>query len=408
MEAKLEDSSDAFLGEAFPPGSVTLLLTPSGPEREAFLVPLILRALYNRDPLLAVLSNTSPKKVLTKLDLAGREGKSALLKGRFRILDWYSHKEGAVPEVAEDRGVLRCPGKLEALEPALEILLSGEEGHGLALLEFLTDATWFGKDRALDLAAALVKKATRVYDRAIVVLDAELVAPDVMTRLEAMADGVVRVHRERSEVGPAWKVSVARKGKEGRDQYLSMKPPFVGFMITAKPEAALVSQALPPQAVEPSRCPKCGAAMEDEACIACGYGSDETRLRQVRAVLQRCEDRLVDDPSDADALFTKSVAQARLRGYDEAIETLNRLARLDPRYPALWMLKAKIYERVGDDLKAKLCRQRALELEETESGSVLSIRRGRQGFQCPLCQRWLPLDATVCPCGAEFDEEDAG
>jgi hypothetical protein len=49
-----------------------------------------------------------------------------------------------------------------------------------------------------------------------------------------------------------------------------------------------------------------------------------------------------------------------------------------------------------------------LELEETESGSVLSIRRGRQGFQCPLCQRWLPLDATVCPCGAEFTEEEAG
>jgi ribosomal protein L37E len=199
---------------------------------------------------------------------------------------------------------------------------------------------------------------------------------------------------------------VAKDGKEGKDQYLSLKPPFVGFTITAKPEAALVSQALPPQGVEPSRCPKCGAAMEDEACISCGYGSDENRLRQVRDVLQRCEDRLVDDPNDADALFTKSVAQARLRGYDEAIETLNRLARLDPRYPALWMLKAKIYERVGDDLKAKLCRQRALELEETESGSVLSIRRSRQGFQCPLCQRWLPLDATVCPCGAEFDEEE--
>ncbi|MDX1534187.1 MAG: tetratricopeptide repeat protein [Thermoplasmata archaeon] len=405
METELEDSAKAFLEEAFPSGSVNLLLTPSGPEREAFLVPLILQALHDEEPLLAVLSNTPPKKVLAKLDVAGREGKSALLKGRFRILDWYSHKEGSVTEAVEERGILRCPGKLDALEPALDDLLNGEDGKGLAVLEFLTDATWFGKERALDLANALVKKAIRAFDRAIVVLDSELVAPDVMTRLEGMADGVVRLRRERSEVGPAWKVSVAKEGEEARDQYLSMKPPFVGFTITAQPEAALVSQALPPHGVEASRCPRCGGAMEDEACISCGYGSDEGRLKQVRAVLQRCEDRLVDDPNDADALFTKSVAQARLRGYDEAIETLNRLARLDPRYPALWMLKAKIYERVGDDLKAKLCRQRALELEETDAGAALAIRHGKEGFQCPLCLRWLPLDATACPCGAEFDEE---
>ncbi len=407
MEAKLEGSSGTFLREAFPPGSVTLLLTPSGPEREAFIVPLILQALHDEDPLLAVLSNTSPKMLLTKLGLAGREGKSALLKGRFRILDWYSHKEGEVTNAVEERGILRCPGKLEALEPALGGLLDAEDGLGLALLEFLTDATWFGKERALNLAEALVRKAVRAYDKAILVLDAELVAPDVLARLESMADGVVRLHRERSEVGPAWKVSVGTKGREAKDHYLSLKPPFVGFTITEEPEAALVSRALPPHGVETSRCLKCGAAMEDEACIACGYGPDETRLKQVREVLRRCEDRLADDPDDPDALFTKSVVQARLRGYDQAIETLNRLARLDPRYPALWMLKAKIYERVGDDLKAKLCRQRALELEETESGSILAIRRGKEGFQCPLCQRWLPMDAVACPCGAEFDEEEA-
>ena len=406
MEAELEGSSGTFLREAFPPGSATLLLTPSGPEREAFLIPLILQTLHDEEPLLAVLSNTSPKMVLTKLGLAGREGKAALLKGRFRILDWYSHKEGEVTNAVEDWGILRCPGRLEALEPALDGLLDVEDGYGLALLEFLTDATWFGKERALDLAEAIVRKAMQAYDRAIVVLDAELVAPEVLTRLEGMADGVVRLHRERSEVGPAWKVSVGTNRTEAKDHYLSLKPPFVGFTITEEPEAALVSRALPSDGVEASRCLKCGAAMEDEACIACGFGSDETRLKQVRKVLQRCEDRLEADPDDPDALFTKSVVQARLRGYDQAIETLNQLARVDPQYPALWMLKAKIYERVGDDLKAKLCRQRALELEETDSGSILTIRRGREGFQCPLCQRWLPLDAAACPCGAEFDEEE--
>ncbi|MFQ5553265.1 MAG: tetratricopeptide repeat protein, partial [Thermoplasmata archaeon] len=228
-------------------------------------------------------------------------------------------------------------------------------------------------------------------------------------RLDGMADGVVRLHRERSEVGPTWKVSVVRKGRKADDHFLSMKPPFVGFTITADPEAAVVSRPLPPKAHGPEAapCPRCGAPIEDEACVVCGYGTDEARLAQVRAILRRCEDRLTKDASDVDALFTKSVAQARLRNYDEAIETLNQLARLDPRYPALWMLKAKIYERVGDDLKAKLCRQRALELAETEMGSTLRVRLGKRGFQCPLCQRWLPMEATACPCGAEFDE-DAG
>ncbi|MFQ6012091.1 MAG: tetratricopeptide repeat protein [Thermoplasmata archaeon] len=409
MEAKMEESSRAFLEEAFPPGSLSLLLTPPGPEREAFLVPLLLHGLQGNAPLLAVLSNTSPKTVMTKLALAGEEAKSALKKGRFRILDWYSHKEGGVEEAVEEEGILRCPGKLEALEKGLKALLKGKGGRGLAILEFLTDATWFGKEQALDLAASLRDRSLKAYGAAILVLDAELVAPEVVERLEAMADGVVRLHRERSEVGPTWKVSAGRAGKEAVDHYLSMEPPFVGFTITAEPAAALeASPALATPGPEPTAapCPQCGAPREDEACVACGYGPDDPRLEQVRAILQRCEDRLAEDAHDIDALFTKSVSQARLGAYDEAIGTLNQLARLDPSYPALWMLKAKIYERVGDDLKAKLCRQRALELEEKETGSVMAVRLGKEGFQCPLCHRWLPMKAAVCPCGAEFAEDE--
>ncbi|MFQ5907497.1 MAG: tetratricopeptide repeat protein [Thermoplasmata archaeon] len=409
MEARLEESSETFLKGAFPSGSVNLLLTPSGPEREAFLVPLLLHGMQSEEPLLAVLSNTSPKKVLTKLALAGGKAKAALRAGQFRLLDWYSHKEGGVQKVTDGGGILLCPGKLETFEKSLHKLLKGGNGRGLAVLEFLTDATWFGKDKALELADSIRDRPLNAYGRAVLVLDADLVAPEVVERLERLADGVVRLHRERSEVGPTWKVSAVTTGQKAEDHYLSMKPPFVGFSITANPEAALVSRALPTQETGPeaASCPKCGASMEDEACIACGYGTDERRLGQVREVLARCEARLRKDVRDVDALFTKSVAQARLRAYDEAIDTLNQLARLDPRYPALWMLKAKIYERVGDNLKAKLCRQRALELEETEMGSALAVRMGKQGFQCPLCQRWLSMEATACPCGAEFDEDAA-
>ncbi|MFQ5553577.1 MAG: hypothetical protein ACE5EW_07685, partial [Thermoplasmata archaeon] len=198
MEAKLESPSEAFLGEAFPNGSFTLLLTPSGPEREAFLVPLLLHGLGADEPLLAVLSNTSPKKVLAKLALSGRKAKDALKNGHFRILDWYSHKEGDIDAPLEEGGILRCPGRLAALEKALNELLRSKDGQGLAILELLTDATWFGKERALQLTESLVGTSLRAYGRAVLVLDAELVAPDVVERLDGMADGVVRLHRERS------------------------------------------------------------------------------------------------------------------------------------------------------------------------------------------------------------------
>ncbi|MEE9593633.1 MAG: hypothetical protein V3W28_08645, partial [Thermoplasmata archaeon] len=251
MEARLEESSESFLREAFPSGSLNLLLTPSGPEREAFLVPLILHGLEEDEPLLAVLSNTSPKKVLTKLALTGGKARSALKTGQFRLLDWYSHKEGGVQKVVEKRGILLCPGKLETFEKALHKFLKVEDGRGLAVLEFLTDATWFGKDKALQLAESLRGKLLRAYGRAVLVLDADLVAPEVVERLERLADGVVRLHRERSEVGPTWKVSAITASQKAEDHFLSMKPPFVGFTITENPEAALVSRALPTQETGP-------------------------------------------------------------------------------------------------------------------------------------------------------------
>ncbi len=96
-----------------------------------------------------------------------------------------------------------------------------------------------------------------------------------------------------------------------------------------------------------------------------------------------------------------------MREYDAAVQVLNELTKQDSRYPGLWTLKAKLFDQMGDELKAKLCRQRALELEEEETGSAFQakVQAGDEKFQCPLCNRWLPIDAAVCPCGAEFVEE---
>lgn len=409
MEARLEASSQSFLEEAFPKGSFTLLLIPTGPEREALLTSLLLHGLQGDVPVLAVLSNTSPKGLLAKLASAGGPVETLLGEGRLRLLDWYSHKEGEVKETVEDGGIVRCPGSLEALEGALQDLLATKDGGGHALLEFLTDATWFGKEKAVDLAASVRKRVLKGYADAVLILDAELVAPDTIARLEEMADGAVRVHRQRTEAGPTWKVTVHRDGKEVSDHFLSLKPPFVDFTLTAEPEKVLevpvtVSEEVP--GPKPDPCPECGAALDEGDCTACDYAAEDSRLGQIREVLQRCEERLGEKPDDLDARFTKAVALARLRQYDEAVETLNEVAKRDTRYPALWMLKAKIYERVGDDLKAKLCRQRALEIEEAEMISALDADVDEERFQCPLCHRWLPLEANACPCGAEFSEED--
>lgn len=64
---------------------------------------------------------------------------------------------------------------------------------------------------------------------------------------------------------------------------------------------------------------------------------------------------------DVDALFTRAAWLATSGDYEKCIETLEVITKRDPFYPGVWMLKARIFGRLGNKKMARLCLERAEE-----------------------------------------------
>ena len=84
-------------------------------------------------------------------------------------------------------------------------------------------------------------------------------------------------------------------------------------------------------------------------------------LRYVNA----CARALEKNPKDPDALFTRAAILATLGQHQDALHTLETLAKIEPQYPAVWRLKARLYKEIGDPKTADLC-VRAAERFEAE------------------------------------------
>ncbi len=304
----------------------------------------------------------------------------------------------------EDAGVQRCPGDPGVMEKALRGMLEAEDTKGLVVVEVLTDFAAQGGDPPLAFASAIAK-ALKAWDTSVFVADADFTSTAMTDHLWELFDGVLEVTRQRTQEAVTWTATLPRRGEEMKLYALEMVPPFVGFTARAGEERSL---AVPGEAErEGMDCPQCGAPLEGAECDVCGYMPGDPDLSHIKDILTKTEERLSGSPEDLDALFTKAAAQARLKEYDAALKTLNELTRMQPAYPGMWMLKAKLFDQVGDELKANLCRHRALELAHEESGRAFEARvdESEGQFQCPLCNRALPIEATICPCGAEFEED---
>jgi len=95
-------------------------------------------------------------------------------------------------------------------------------------------------------------------------------------------------------------------------------------------------------------CRHCNTLVEvgEKFCYGCGREMRsggrtlEQRAAHSRARLQRNE-------RDRDALFTLGSYLALQSQHPEALELLHRLAQLDPKYPGLWWLKARVFREMG-------------------------------------------------------------
>jgi tetratricopeptide (TPR) repeat protein len=95
-------------------------------------------------------------------------------------------------------------------------------------------------------------------------------------------------------------------------------------------------------------CRHCNTLVEiaEKLCYGCGREMRtggrtlEQRAAHSRARLQR-------DERDRDALFTLGSYLALQGQHPEALELLHRLTKLDPKYPGLWWLKARVFRDIG-------------------------------------------------------------
>ncbi|MFQ6128094.1 MAG: ATPase domain-containing protein [Thermoplasmata archaeon] len=156
------------------------------------------------------------------------------------------------------------------------------------------------------------------------------------------------------------------------------------------------------EAEEPSRkCSYCSETIPSRLkfCDNCGMSELTAKVAgmDVNRIMRVCDVKLGRNPEDVDALFVKGATYEKIGNHERAIQVLNELTHLDPRYPGVWILKAKIYARLGDVKNAAKCREMALSSFEEQG------EREYQ-YECPVCGQGVPKDADVCDhCGARFE-----
>lgn len=74
-------------------------------------------------------------------------------------------------------------------------------------------------------------------------------------------------------------------------------------------------------------------------------------------------ERLRANADDLDALFVLSAIHAREGHVAQGLDVLDRVLRIDPKYPGAWVFKAKLHRLQGDPDAAVRAERRA-EVEE--------------------------------------------
>lgn len=82
------------------------------------------------------------------------------------------------------------------------------------------------------------------------------------------------------------------------------------------------------------------------------FGIADEEVSQLAIV---CGSRLVSDPHDLGALFTKGLILAKLGNIKGAVEILTTVMFQNPDYPGGWRVLGKLYEIMGNPEMSRKC-----------------------------------------------------
>src|SRR5256884_1228798 len=374
---------DAMVQGGLPAGSSVVLQGPPGQEKLRFALTFLAEGLKSGASGLILISSQSPDAALSDLRGLGVDVDAVTRENRLRIVDWYSWSEETVTDVEERGIVVRSSIDLTNLGVALSraiAALSGETGCR-SVIELLSPAM---NAYELTQVYAFAQSAKKKFDRhgftSLVLLEKDMHSgPEVTTLLQPF-DGVIEIERTRSGDRILRKIGVL---------HLKDTTPDPTFRILEMTETGMqvVRETAKPSAAGPGVGPTEGAVLE----------SQEERARRLSLIMQIASERLKLNPKDTDALFAMAAAQATLDDPRGGLQSLDRLAELDPTYLTARVLKTQLHARLGEADRARQSRLRGQEIERPETS------RPSQTVPCPMCEAPVADDATACGnCGVKF------
>ncbi len=372
---------DAMVQGGLPRGSTVVLQGDAGPEKRRFALLFLAEGLKAGASALALISSQSPDTVLAELRAMGVDVDAVVRENRLRIVDWYSWTDGVVMDV-EDRGVIvRSSIELTSLGVALgrAIASLGGDQPRRAVIEFVSPAMdAHDLTQVYGFAQSAKKKFDRLGFTSLVLVEAETLSTAEITALQQPFDGVIEIERSGSGDQVLRKIRVLS---------LNETSPDLSFRTLEMTETGMRVGGETSRPSSPAS-PRGGPSAK----------GDEDRHHRLELIVQIASERLKHDPNDPDALFAMAAAQATLDDPRGGVQTLERLAELDPNYPGLWVLKTKLHAILGEADRARQSRLRAQQQSDRES-----TKTSRPPFPCPICDAPVPADAPTCAnCGVKF------
>jgi KaiC/GvpD/RAD55 family RecA-like ATPase len=373
---------DGMVQGGLPLGSSVILQGPPGQEKLQFALTFLAEGLKSGASGVIVISSQSPDSALAELRTLGVDLDAVMNEGRLRIVDWYSWSEETVKDVEERGIVVRSSVDLTNLGVALSraITAVSKTDAPRAVIEMLSPATnIYETTQVYAFAQSAKKKFDRFGFTSLVLLEKDMHSGSGITTLHQPFDGVIEIERTRSGDRIVRKIGVL---------HLKDTAPDPTFRILEVTESGLrvVRETARPSA-EPSVSGIGSSVLESQG----------ERGRRLSLIMQIASERLKLDPKDADALFAMAAAQATLDDPRAALQSLDRLAGLDPNYPGLWVLKTKLHARLGEADRARESRLQAQRAEGPETSPA------RSTVPCPMCDAPVAENATVCGnCGVKF------
>jgi tetratricopeptide (TPR) repeat protein len=261
---------------------------------------------------------------------------------------------------------------------------SQAEEYEKQLFELLARLNVNGMNPDLWMEAATIyvalgkeNRASQAYQASLRVMDPAKAKSDVLERIRELlwgdvvpaggdrfpgsAEGSDRTELDDARREPSILVSQAQLAAA------EWAPPSFG-----SPEEALnqLRRELDPRATV--TCPECNTLLEseDRLCYGCGLElSEEGGTLEDRVDVART--RLTEDEDDPDALFAMAAHLSVSGEHEEALEFLVRLTAVDPRYPGLWWVKAKVFLDAGKPDAARASARMAQEIwNEARTGTA--------------------------------------